>query len=186
MNKNLSNYSIKEIQLKNGQLLIIRKPEVEDAEEMIKYVNMVGGESDNLLFGKDEFHLSVEQEIEHINKISNNPNILMLLGVIDNNIVSVAQISCSGRKRIAHNSEVAISVRKEYWRNGIGSIIMGELIKSAKDHGGIKNISLGVKASNSNAIAMYEKCGFRKAGVHKDFFNINGSFDDEILMDLCI
>lgn len=33
---------------------------------------------------------------------------------------------------------------------------------------------------------MYEKSGFEKIGKHKDFFNINGDYDDEILMDLYI
>ena len=186
MSIDLSSYILKEIQLKNGQKLILRKPIIEDAKRMIEYLNIVGGESENLLFGKDEFHLTVEQEMEHIKRISNNANTLMILGIIDNNIVSIAQISSPNRKRIAHNSEISISVKKDYWRNGIGSAVMEELIRFAKEHGTIKNISLGVKASNKNAIRMYEKFGFKKVGVHKNYFNINGNFDDEILMDMSI
>jgi RimJ/RimL family protein N-acetyltransferase len=184
MNTNLSNYDLKQVQLKNGKTLILRKPAPEDAEKMVEYLNIVGGESDNLLFGKGEFRLTAEQEAEYIKSINNSSNTLMLLGVIDNNIVSVAQISSSNRKRIAHNAEVSISVKKEYWSNGIGSIVMSELISFAKEHATIKNISLGVKASNVNAMKLYEKLGFVKVGMHKNFFNINGVFDDEILMDL--
>jgi len=33
---------------------------------------------------------------------------------------------------------------------------------------------------------MYEKFGFEKIGTHKNYFNINGDFDDEILIDLYI
>jgi RimJ/RimL family protein N-acetyltransferase len=184
MNKDLSKYILKEIQLKNGQQLVLRRPIVDDAKSIIEYLNIVGGESDNLLFGKDEFTLSVENEIEYIKNISNDSNILMILGIIDNNIVSVAQISCPNRKRISHNSEIAISVKKDCWSKGIGSATMMELIKFAKEHVTIKNISLGVKASNINAMSMYEKFGFQKIGIHKNYFNINGNFDDEILMDL--
>lgn len=186
MNKDLSKYILKEIQLKNGQQLVLRRPIVEDAKSIIKYLNIVGGESDNLLFGKDEFTLSVENEMEYIKNISDDANILMVLGIIDNTIVSVAQISCPNRKRISHNSEIAISVKKDCWSKGIGSATMTELIKFAKEHGTIKNISLGVKASNINAMCMYEKFGFEKIGIHKNYFNINGDFDDEILMDLYI
>jgi RimJ/RimL family protein N-acetyltransferase len=184
MNKDLSKYILKEIQLKSGKQLVLRKPIVDDAKNIIEYLNIVGGESDNLLFGKDEFTLSVENEIEYIKNISNDSNILMILGLIDNNIVSVAQISCPNRKRISHNSEIAISVKKDCWSKGIGSVTMMELIKFAKEHVTIKNISLGVKASNINAMSMYEKFGFQKIGIHKNYFNINGNFDDEILMDL--
>ena len=48
-------------------------------------------------------------------------------------------------------------VKKDYWKIGIGSAVMEELISSAKKCGTVKNISLGVKASNKNAIRMYEK-----------------------------
>jgi RimJ/RimL family protein N-acetyltransferase len=184
MATDLSNYPLREVQLKNGKRLILRKPVTSDAEKMVEYLNIVGGESDNLLFGKGEFRLTVEQEMEYIKSISDSANTLMLLGIIDKNIVSVAQISSSNRKRIAHNSEISISVKKEYWRNGIGTIIMNELISFAKDHDTIRNISLGVKTNNHNAIKLYEKFGFIKVGVHKNFFNINGVFEDEILMDL--
>ncbi len=178
--------NLKEIQLKSGEKLILRRSTVEDAERIIEYVNIVGGESNNLLFGKDEFHLTVEQEKEHIKRMNNDSNSLMILGIIDDNIVSLAQITSSNRKRIAHNSEVSISVKKDYWRNGIGSIVMGEMISFAKNSGRIKNISLGVRARNINAIKMYEELGFVKVGLHKNYFNINDNFDDEILMDLYI
>ncbi|MBU5676325.1 GNAT family N-acetyltransferase [Alkaliphilus sp. MSJ-5] len=186
MSKDLSSYILNEKQLKNGNQLILRKPMIEDAEKIIEYLNIVGGESDNLLFGKDEFHLTIEQEKEYIINLNNNPNVLMVLGIVEDNIVSIAQISSSNRKRIAHNSEIAISVRKDYWGNGIGSAMMQELIRFAKEYGTIRNISLGVRASNKNAIILYEKFGFQKIGLHKNYFNVNGSFDDEILMDLYI
>jgi RimJ/RimL family protein N-acetyltransferase len=182
MNGDLS--ILREVKLINGQVLLLRKPAVSDAEAMIEYLNTVGGESDNLLFGKNDFHLTVEQEIEHIERVSTDPNTLMVLGLIDNSIVSVAMLSSFGRRRIAHNSNLSVSVKKEHWAKGIGTAVMEELIRFAREHSVIKNISLGVKASNSNALKLYEKLGFVKVGLHKNYFNINGTYDDEILMDL--
>ncbi len=63
---------------------------------------------------------------------------------------------------------------------------MEELIRFANENDIIKNISLAVKASNQNALMLYTKFGFQKVGLHKNYFNINGDFDDEILMDLYI
>lgn len=177
---------INKVELKNGKQLILRAAIAEDAKNIIGYLNIVGGESDNLLFGAGEFRLTVEQEMEYIENINKDDNSLMLLGIIDNKIVSVAQINTSNRKRIAHNSELSISVKKEYWGNGIGSAVMAKLIKFAKDNGTIKNISLGVRSANYNAIKLYEKYGFEKIGIHKNLFNIDGNYYDEILMDLYI
>lgn len=177
---------LKLVKLENGEELLLRKPTEDDAEAMIEYLNIVGGESDNLLFGKNEFRLTVEQEREHIKNVNINDNALMILGVMDNHIVSVSQVSSSNRKRIAHNSELAISVKKEYWNMGVGTAVMEVLINFAKNHETIKTISLGVKASNKKAQYLYEKLGFEKVGVHRNFFNIDGNYDDEILMDLYI
>ena len=175
---------INEVVLKNGQSMIIRRPVPSDARDMIDYLNAVGGESDNLLFSKNEFELTVEQESAHIEKVNADPNILLIVGTVNDTIISAAQIYSPVRKKIAHNCEVGISVRKEYWGKGVGTAIMGELIRHARERGTIRNITLGVKADNNNAIALYEKYGFLKIGVHKDYFNIDGNYDDEILMDL--
>lgn len=177
---------ISKVKTKNGKELILRKPIKEDAKNIIEYLNIVGGESDNLLFGAGEVKLSVEDEISFIESINKEKNSLMLIGLIDNEIVTVAQISSPNRKRIVHNSEIAISVKKKYWSIGVGSAVIGELIKFAKDSGVTKNIILGVNAANDKAIKLYEKFGFKKVGVHKNYFNINGKYYDEIIMDLYI
>lgn len=178
------NEIIKRTELKNGKVLVVREASINDAEAMIKYLNIVGGESDNLLFGKDEFLISIEQEKGYIESMRENENALMVLGIMDNNIVSIAQVAAPPRKRIAHNGELAISVKKEYWGMGIGAEIMKVLIEFAKETGVIKNISLGVKGDNHQGRSLYEKMGFEKVGVHKNFFNIDGVYYDEILMDL--
>jgi len=177
---------LKELKTKDGQNLILRRPILEDAEKMVNYLKTIGGESDNLLFGKNEFNLSIEQEREFVNNLnSNKDNTFMVIGIINHEIVSIAQINRPVKKRISHNSEIAISVKKDYWSIGVGSAVMHELIDFARNNS-IRNISLGVKASNSKAIRLYEKFGFKKVGCHKNYFNVNGTFDDEILMDLCI
>ncbi len=177
---------IDKVELKNGAQLILRKATVDDANDIIEYLNTVGGESNNLLFGEGEFKLTIDQERAYIENINKDKNSLMLLGVIDNRIVSVSQISSENRQRIGHNSELAISVIKEYWGNRVGSFVIEQLIKFAKDNKSIKNISLGVKEDNNNAIKLYKRHGFVEVGIHKNFFNINGDYYDEILMDLYI
>ncbi len=177
---------LKEKKLKDGSILTLRNPKEEDAEAIISYLNRVGGESDNLLFGENEFHLTVEEEKEYIRRTNEDPNSLMIVGIIDHHLVSIGQIQSYRRKRIAHNSELAISVRKDYWGKGVGSAVMEELIHFAEKHPVIKYVHLGVKAENEKAIRLYEKFGFKKIGTHKKFFHMNGKFYDEILMDLYI
>ena len=174
----------KQIKLNNEKTLVLRRPGSEDAQDMLNYLNIGGGESDNLLSGAGGFKITVAQEIEYIEKINTNENALMVLGVVDGTIVSIAQIEASDRERIAHYSEVAISVKKSHWRMGIGEAVMCELISFANLHEKISIVSLGVRAVNHGARKLYEKMGFEQIGVHKNFFNVDGEYFDEILMDL--
>lgn len=170
--------------LKNGQEISIRKASAEDAEEIIEYLNIVGGESDNLLFGKNEFALTVEQEREHIKAINSSDKGCMLIGRINGTIASVVSLSGYGRERIAHRGEIAVSVRKDYWNSGVGTAMINELIHFAKETAKIEIIGLNVKSDNVNAIQLYEKLGFRKIGTYEKFFKINGKYYNSDMMNL--
>lgn len=71
-----------------------------------------------------------------------------------------------------------IVVRKDYRSQGIGNLLLKELINLSKD----KNvIYLEVNSKNINAIKLYEKNGFKKCGLRKKYYN---NTDDAILMEL--
>ncbi len=170
--------------LKDGSALIIRRPTPEDAPQMVAYLNRVGGESDNLLFGENEFRLNVEQEAEYLRTMAADPTSCMLIACAFGEIISVAQVSSLKRPRNAHNAEIAINVAKSWWGRGVGTVMMERLIAFARAIGTIRNITLGVRSGNDAAIALYEKMGFRLVGTHRDYFFIHGQYYDEHLMDL--
>jgi len=172
------------MQLKNGKDLQIRNAKKEDAAELITYLNIVGGESDNLLFGANEFHMTVEQEAQYIESLSNSPTSALLVGVTDGKIICVGSIMASQRERIAHQCTVAMSVLKEYWGLGAGTHLMGALIDFAKNTGKLEIMHLQVKADNKRAIALYKKMGFNEIGLYHRFTKINGEYFDDILMNL--
>ncbi|HBG38417.1 MAG TPA: N-acetyltransferase, partial [Clostridiaceae bacterium] len=45
-------------ELKNGMKLSIRRATESDTEELINMEAQIGGESDNLTFGRDDFYLT--------------------------------------------------------------------------------------------------------------------------------
>lgn len=168
--------------LKNNKELIIRPCNIDDAEKMLEYVKAVSNETDNLLFSGDEIKLTVEEERRVILNINVNENVILFLGLVDDEIVSLVQTARFHQKRASHNCDLAISVRKKYWNLGVATQMMQHIIPAAKEDG-IKTVSLGVNAENKNAIKLYEKIGFDYVGVHKNYFNLNGKFVDEVLMD---
>ncbi|WMJ89873.1 GNAT family N-acetyltransferase [Anaerocolumna sp. MB42-C2] len=168
----------------NKDGLHIIKAGPEDAEAIIEYLNIIGGESDNLLFGKGEFNLSVKQEQSFISGINNSANSIMLLGKVNGEIVSVSSLSGYSKARIAHRGEIAISVKKSFWGQGFGTAMMKELIKFGKETAKLEVIQLEVKSDNEKAIHLYENLGFVKIGTYKKFFKINNKYYDAYLMNL--
>ena len=172
--------------LKNGNELLIRKAEKKDAQKILYYLNVVGGESDNLLFGADGFTMSVEQEEQYIEQMNNSQTSTLIIGLIDSKIVSTGSISSPSIERISHQCDIAISVLKEFWDIGIGTCMMNEIINFVKHSKKLEIVHLGVKADNIRAIALYKKMGFQEIGLYPRFFKINGKYYDEILMNLYI
>ena len=96
-------------------MLEIREAEAKDALKVIEYLNLVGGESDNLLFGANGFHLTVEEEARMIEMWRHDENMAMLLGFINDELVANVLIRYENRSRIKHNGVLAVSVKKAYW-----------------------------------------------------------------------
>ncbi len=172
------------MKLKNGLNLTIAKAINDDAEMIIEYLNLVGGESDNLLFGANEFQMSVEDEISFIERLSTSITSALVVAKIGDEIVSVGSIMSSPRKRIAHQADIAISVKKNFWNLGIGTAMMNELIGFVKGNNITEIIHLGVNSDNVNAISLYKKLGFVEVGRYARFFKFSDSYGDEILMNL--
>ncbi len=172
------------MKLKNGLILTIEKAKKEDAANIIEYLKLVGGESDNLLFGANEFSISVSEEENMIEQFSSSNTSAMFVGKIEDEIVSILTIMSPFRPRIEHQSEIAISVKKKYWNNGVASNMMNKAISFAKENNKTEIIHLGVKHDNINAIYLYEKMGFEKIGEYKNFFKINDEYYTKILMNL--
>jgi len=82
---------------------------------------------------------------------------------------------CSRYDRVWHLMNVAIA--PEHRRRGIASRLIGQLIAET---GCALPLTLEVRVSNRDAIAMYEKLGFRSAGVRPRYYQDNG--EDALIM----
>ncbi|WGX77040.1 GNAT family protein [Paraclostridium bifermentans] len=177
---------MKELKLKNGKTAILRSPIKEDAQAMIDYLNIIGGESDFITFGKNEFSMSVEAEQDYIERINNMNNSKNVLIIIENEIAGIASITSVQKERMKHNGTLGISLRKKYWGIGLGSEIMAYLIDWAKSNKITKKINLLVREDNIRGVKLYEKFGFKKEGLLKKDICVNGIYYNTIAMGLYI
>ena len=75
---------------------LIREAVPDDAEKMISYLNQVGGESDNLLHGKNEFTVPVEGVKRKLATSKDSENSVVLIALENDEIIARANLSKKG------------------------------------------------------------------------------------------
>lgn len=153
---------------KEGRKVILRSACEDDAEDLIKYLKETAKEAPYLLREEDEINLTVEDEKNFINNCLEADNALMLVAYIDGKHVGNCSFSPVGPfKRIAHRCDMAIALYQEHCGFGIGSIMLETVLRFAKE-AGYEQVELEVVSSNTKAIKLYEKYGFKKYGTKPD------------------
>ncbi len=111
-------------------------------------------------------------------EIDNKESILKV-AIRDNNVIGYMCI----RTLLDITHVMKINVLPEYRRIGIGSALLIESLKKLSSlKSDVKHVTLEVRASNSAAIKLYNKFGFSKAGVRKNYYR-NPS-EDGLVMQL--
>jgi RimJ/RimL family protein N-acetyltransferase len=165
--------------------LIYRECTERDAEMLLAYTNKVGGETDFLSFGRDEFLITAERERSFIKRFQNNKKDLMLVATVDGLIVANASIESNRINRFSHQGELSVTVLEKYWGMGIGSHLVEMLLSHAKSVG-LKSVNLFVRSDNERAISLYKKYGFEKVGTYKSYFYIKGKYFDADFMQFLL
>lgn len=160
---------------------IIREAVPDDAEKMISYLNQVGGESDNLMYGKNEFIVPVEGVKRKLAMSKDSENSVVLIALDNDQIIARAELVGYYPARIRHRAIFSISVKKEYWNQGIGTEMIEKIIEQAKNMK-IRIIELEAITDNERGIHLYHKMGFADIGIYKDYFYVNGMFKDAVVM----
>ena len=176
-------YPAETIRLRDGRSCVIRSVEPEDALPMLRYMKIMLGQTPFLLRTPEEFDYTPEQEARILETRKNDPRGLMLTAELDGEIIASASFASHGSKaRVAHRAELGISVRKDCWRQGIGSALMERLVAAAAQLG-YEQLELTVSASNRRALNLYLKYGFKVYGTRPHGMKHgDGVYDDDYLM----
>jgi RimJ/RimL family protein N-acetyltransferase len=85
--------------------------------------------------------------------------------------------------RCRHAAELGIFVRRKHWEKGVGSALMREAIRLAKELG-LRKLVLTTTEGNERAIRLYKKFGFEVEAHKNEYVYVNGSWRKEYIMGL--
>lgn len=98
-------------------------------------------------------------------------------------VVGWCDIHRSHLPGLQHSGVLGMGLLPEYRDKGLGRKLAERAISDARAKG-IERIELEVFASNTRAIRLYERLGFAHEGVKRNARNLDGAYDDLVLMAL--
>ncbi len=153
----------KHVTTKTGKKIILRGPRKSDVDGLLYYINALVDE-DTFISVVEK--VTREQEEKYVNKLlksAKENNIVCVLAEYQGTIISNSSIERVGGRQ-AHVGVFGIAISKGFRNEGLGSIVIEELIKLAKEQMKLKIVYLPMFAHNERARYVYEKMGFAECG----------------------
>jgi len=103
------------------------------------------------------------------------------LGIFEGDeLVGFVAVIHPQREKLRHGAELAgMYVAPTFRRRGFGSALLEGAVAHARSIAGVRQIKLGVNATNAEARALYQSIGFASYGVEPDALQVDGTFYGE-------
>ena len=173
------------VSLKDGREAILRSVRPEDASAMLESFFECVRETPFLLTSpEDTAAMTVDDERAFIEGYLSSPTGDVLLGCfVGGRLAGTGGITFNAHVKTRHRAGLSIAIRREFWGLGIGTAMLGALIRVAESREYITQLELDFFEGNSRARALYEKMGFRIVSCHPDAVRLeDGSFRNSYLM----
>ena len=168
--------------LKDGCEAVLRVPEPEDAEALVRYLSETAGETEYVLRYPEECPWTVEQERGLLERIKSDPNTLMLCCFVEGTLTGNCSLQFLPQLKCRHRASVAIALYREFWGLGIGTAMFTAMEEAARQRG-IRQLELEFIDGNDRGRALYEKMGFVQFAEHPDAVRLkDGSFRKMVSM----
>ncbi|MBP0579308.1 GNAT family N-acetyltransferase [Labrys sp. LIt4] len=155
--------------------LSIRATRLEDADAITALANLPGYRAGTLRLPYQKPELA-RRWLEGL-----GPEAFNLVAVLDGVIVGNAGLERYNGRR-AHAAGLGVGVHDDYRGRGIGTALLREITDAADNWLRVERLELTVFADNLRAIRLYERFGFEKEGILRNYAFRAGTFADAHLM----
>lgn len=162
--------------------LSFEEAQPQDAPALADFMAQVMAETDFISWD-ETVALTSEQLAEVLAQRAASANQLCLLAKAGETILGLISVQASAAYSFSHIGDVFLAVRQPYWGQGIGGILLDEVITWAQAGGLLRRLSLTVQVRNTRAVALYRKFGFEIEGTQARGVRTNeGEFLDVYAM----
>lgn len=166
--------------LENGSKVVLRSPRWEDLDDLTRLINSLVEEGAPITMDRI---ISREEEAEWLaGRLANieKGRTIMVVAEVNGKVVGNSEMNRLGGHQ-SHVGLLGIIVAREYRDRGIGTKMLETLIEESRK-AGLKLLVLDALSTNTRARHVYEKVGFREAGVIPKMARTREGYDDVIRM----
>lgn len=164
-------YKQSTIKLKDDRVSILRAPSIDDAAEMVTYLKKLCGESNYLASYPEELTYTEDNQSAYIQANIESEASMMILCTVNGIIAGNSQILLKKSIKTRHRASIMIGLLKEYWNLGIGTVMLQEMERIAKEYG-VEQLELEMIEGNERALGLYKKVGFTVVGEIPDAYRL--------------
>ena len=164
----------------NGNRVVFRVPKLQDAPAYVSLKNRLVDEDGDVDINT---YTTLENEaslIEGYRRRIKDGRMAALAVEVDGQVVGHGHISCRSGK-MSHVGILGLFIHSRHRDHGIGTELI-ELLEDQARGNGVESVILEVFASNTRAIHVYEKLGYRHVGVYTDALKRGDRYTDCVLM----
>lgn len=174
-------------QTSSGIGFVVRNPTAGDAEAWIDHAVAVMQESDFTKTEPEDLVSSLQEQEAWIAAMNAHVGNLALVAEIEGDLVGVLYCRAPTSRRMAHVCAFAMSVRRQWWGQGVGTSLVQCLVDWARAHPEIRKVTMRALVSNARALALYRKFGFFVEGRFAEAIKAgDGTFVDDFEMGLFV
>ena len=176
---------IKSFTSKKGRQVVFRYPKEDDTKAMLQFINELISE-DTFITAHSQFKTE-EEEQQYLDNLLEEVDLgkkIHLAVEVDGKYAGNGELRKQPHRK-AHVGELGISLRKEFREDGIGTELLKTLIELGKA-ARLRLLTLNVFETNHHALHLYQRLGFRRAGMVPGAIHFKGEYVGEVKMYLSL
>lgn len=146
----------------SDEIVSMKTATVADGQIVLQLLQQLQEESNVVLIAHLDA-MSVAKASADLDQLSGRDDSLVLLAMYGKQAIGILTVTPADDNQ----GELGVAVLKDYWHNGIGTMLVDEAVYWLNHYSSLNGLKLDVFTSNQRAHAIYKRLGFVEIGTRQ-------------------